>query len=278
MAIRDVLLTLTSYPDPTPVSVIDRALSLSSLLGAHIAAISCEAHVQVPGSFLAGAGNLGAVVASEAHKSKRNAEDLLAAFEAAAQKAGVPHEIVLERCLTSEVPNLLIEYARLRDLTIVPVPEFYDQWYAEDIIFGAGRPTLVVPEVASSWPIELNRVLIAWDFSRAAARAVSDAIPILEKARKVYILTVTNEKALPSRRSSSELAKNLSRHGIDVIVEEADAAGRAIGDVLGTQIVSLRADLLVMGAYGHSRLREFILGGATRSILTKPPIPVLFSH
>ncbi|CUU17727.1 Universal stress protein UspA CDS [Bradyrhizobium sp.] len=278
MAIRDVLLTLTSYPDPTPVSVIDRALSLSSLLGAHIAAISCEAHVQVPGSFLAGAGNLGAVVASEAHKSKRNAEDLLAAFEAAAQKAGVPHEIVLERCLTSEVPDLLIEYARLRDLTIVPVPEFYDQWYAEDIIFGAGRPTLVVPEVASSGPIELNRVLIAWDFSRAAARAVSDAIPILEKARKVYILTVTNEKALPSRRSSSELAKNLSRHGIDVIVEEADAAGRAIGDVLGTQIVSLRADLLVMGAYGHSRLREFILGGATRSILTKPPIPVLFSH
>ncbi|WP_441258268.1 universal stress protein [Bradyrhizobium sp. 521_C7_N1_3] len=278
MAIRDILLTLTSYPDPTPVSVIDRAVSLTSLFGAHIAAISCEAHVQVPGSLLSGAGNLGAIVASEAHKSRRNAQDLLAAFEAAAQKFGVQREIILERCLTFEVPELLAEYARLRDLTIVPVPESYDQWHAEAIVFGSGRPTLALPETPASKPVELNRVIVAWDFSRAAARAVSDGIPILEKAREVYVLTVTNEKVIPGKRSSSELAKNLSRHGIDVIVEEVDAAGRAIGDVLAAQIESRRADLLVMGAYGHSRLREFILGGATRSILTKPPIPVLFSH
>ncbi len=71
MAIRDILLTLTSYPDPTPVSAIDRAVSLASILGAHVAGISCEAHVQVPGSFLAGAGNLGSIVASEAHKSSK---------------------------------------------------------------------------------------------------------------------------------------------------------------------------------------------------------------
>lgn len=278
MAIRDVLLTLTSYPDPTPVSVIDRAVSLASTFGAHIAAISCEAHVQVPGSFLGGAGNLGSIVASEAHKSRKNAQDLLAAFEEAAQKSGVLHEIVLERCLTSEVPDLLVEYARLRDLTIVPVPESYDQWYAEAVIFGSGRPTLVVPEAPASGLIDLNRVLVAWDFSRAAARAVSDATPILEKAHEVRILTVTNEKAISSRRSPSELAKNLSRHGIDVIVEEVDAAGRAIGEILAARTASCRADLLVMGAYGHSRFREFILGGATRSILTGPPIPVLFSH
>ncbi|MBR0764815.1 nucleotide-binding universal stress UspA family protein [Bradyrhizobium japonicum] len=278
MAIRDVLLTLTSYPEPTPVSVIDRAVSLGSTFGAHIAAISCEAHVQVPGSFLGGAGNLGTIVASEAHRSRKNAQDLLAAFEAAAQRSGVLHEIVLERCLTSEVPDLLVEYARLHDLTIVPAPESYDQWYAEAIIFGSGRPTLVVPEAPSSKAVDLNRVLVAWDSSRAAARAVSDAIPILEKAREVRILTVTNEKAISSRRSSPELAKNLSRHGIDVIVEEVDSAGRVIGDVLAAQIESRRADLLVMGAFGHSRFREFILGGATRSILTKPPIPVLFSH
>jgi nucleotide-binding universal stress UspA family protein len=278
MAIKDVLLTLTSYPDPTPALVIDRAVALASLLNAHIAAISCEAHVQVPGSFLGGAGHLGSIVASEAQKSRKNAQDLLAAFEAAAQKSGLLHEIVLERCLTSEVPDLLVEYARLRDLTIVPVPESYDQWYAEAVIFGSGRPTLVIPEAPSSKAVELNRVLVAWDFSRAAARAVSDAIPILEKAPEVCILTVTNEKAIPSKRSSYELAKNLSRHRIDVVVEEVDAAGRAIGDVLAAQIESRKADLLVMGAYGHSRFREFILGGATRRILAKPPIPVQFSH
>ncbi|MBR0758975.1 universal stress protein [Bradyrhizobium japonicum] len=278
MAIKDVLLTLTSYPEPTPVSVIDRAVSLISPFAAHIAAISCEVHVQIPGTFLSGVGNVGSIVASEAHKSRKNVEDLLATFEAASTKSGLLHEIILERCLTSEVPDLLVDYARLRDLTIVPVPESYDQWYAEAIIFGSGRPTLVLPEATASKEAELNRVIVAWDFSRAAARAISDAIPILEKAREVFILTVTNEKAISSRRSSSELAKNLSRHGIDVVVEEVDAAGRAIGDVLASQIASRRADLLVMGAYGHSRLREFILGGATRSVLTRPPIPVLFSH
>lgn len=278
MAIRDVLLTLTSYPEPTPASVIDRAVSLISPFAAHIAAISCEVHVQVPGTFLSGVGNVGSIVASEAHKSRKNAQDLLATFEAATTKSGLLNEIILERCLTSEVPDLLVDYARLRDLTIVPVPESYDQWYAEAIIFGSGRPTLVLPEATASGEAELNRVIVAWDFSRAAARAVSDAIPILEKAREVRILTVTNEKAISSRRSSSELAKNLSRHGIDVIVEEADAAGRAIGEILAARIASCRADLLVMGAYGHSRFREFILGGATRSILTRPPIPVLFSH
>lgn len=278
MAIKDVLLTLTSYPDPTPVVVIDRAVSLASLLGAHIAAVSCEVHVQVPGSFLSGPGNLGAIVANEAHKSRKNAQDLLATFETTAQKSGVLHEIVLDRCLSSEVPDVLVDYARLRDLAIVPVPESYDQWYAEAVIFGSGRPTLVLPEASAAKEFELNRILVAWDFSRAAARAVSDAIPLLEKAREVCILTVTNEKTIFSRRSSSELAKNLSKHGIDVVVEEVDAAGRAIGNVFAEQIASRRADLLVMGAYGHSRLREFVLGGATRSILTKPPIPVLLSH
>ena len=278
MAIRDILLTLTSYPETTAVVVIDRAVSLASLLGAHIAAVSCEVHVQVPGSFLSGPGNLAAMLANEAHKSRKNAQDLLAAFESTAQKAGVLHEIVLDRCLSSEVSDVLVEYARLRDLAIVPVPESYDQWYAETIIFGSGRPTLALPEASAFREFELNRVLVAWDFSRAAARAVSDAIPILEKAREVCILTVTNEKTISSRRSSSELAKNLSRHGIDVVVEQVDAAGRAIGKVLAEQVASRRADLLVMGAYGHSRLREFVLGGATRSILTKPPIPVLLSH
>jgi nucleotide-binding universal stress UspA family protein len=278
MAIKDILLTLESYPDPTSVGAIDRAVSLASRLGAHIAAISCEVHVEIPGSFLSGAGHVGAVVAGEAQKSKRSAQDLLAAFEASAQKSGVLHEIIHDRCLTTDLPGLLVDYARLRDLTIVPAPESADQWHAEALIFGAGRPVLVLPETSSSAEIELNRVVVAWDFSRAAARAVSDAIPLLEKAREVCILTVTREKDIASRRSSSELARNLARHGIDVIAEDVDAGGQPIGNVLATQLAARKADLLVMGAYGHTRFREFILGGATRSILSRPPVPVLLSH
>src|SRR6516164_2320341 len=148
MAIRDVLLTLTSYPDPTPVSVIDPAVSFAAALNAHIAEISCEVHIQVPGSFLS-FGSAGAIAAGEAHRSHDNSLALLEAFEAAAQKAGVLHESVHEKSLTYRVPERLVEYARLRDLTVVSVPGSRDQWYVEAIIFGSGRPTMVLPESAA---------------------------------------------------------------------------------------------------------------------------------
>jgi nucleotide-binding universal stress UspA family protein len=277
MAIRDVLLTLTSYPDPTPVSVIDRAVSFASALDAHIAAIACEARVQIPGSFIS-FGTAGAIASGEAHRSHDSAQALLAAFEATAHRAGVLHETIHEKSQSYRVPERLVEYARLRDLTIVSVPDSYDQWYAEAIIFGSGRPTLVLPEGPPFRPFALNTVVVAWDFSRSAARAVADAIPILEKARRVRVVTVTNEKVIDTEHSSEELAKNLSRHGIDVIIDQVDAAGRSIGDALNREVASYNADLLVMGAYGHSRLREFILGGATKSMLSKPLLPVLLSH
>jgi nucleotide-binding universal stress UspA family protein len=277
MAIRDVLLILTTYPDPTPVSVVDNAASFASSLGCHIAAIACEVHVQVPGTFIGGS-LVGGMVKHEAHESLNNARNLLAAFESATEKAGVVHERILERCLTQQLAARLVEYARLRDLTIVPIPQSYDQWLAESIIFESGRPTLVLPESPPFRPFELNTVLVAWDFSRSAARAVADAIPILEKAKIVRIVTVSNEKVIDTKHSSEELAKNLSRHGIDVIVDQVDAAGRSIGDSLTREIASYNADLLVMGAYGHSRFREFVLGGATQSMLSKPLLPILFSH
>ena len=119
---------------------------------------------------------------------------------------------------------------------------------------------------------------MAWDFSRAAARAVSDALPFLERAQKVRVVTVLNEKHLDNEHSAEELSKNLSRHGIDVVLDKVDARGRAIGDVLRTYVASHDVDVLVMGAYGHSRFREFVLGGATQSLLSKPPLPILFSH
>jgi nucleotide-binding universal stress UspA family protein len=262
MAIRDILVTLPSYPEPTPVSAIGDAVSFASSLGCHITAIACEVHVQVPGSFLSGA-LVGGIAAGETHRSSKNAQAMLAAFESTAEKAGIPHQAVLEQCLTSQVPMLFVEYARLRDLTVVPVPESYDQWYAETIIFESGKPTLVLPESPRTKPFDLKMALVAWDFSRAA---------------EVRIVTVTNEKVLDSRHSAEELAKNLSRHGINVVLDKVDAAGRAIGAVLESHAASCSADILVMGAYGHSRFREFVLGGATKSLLSKPPIPVLFSH
>ena len=169
----------------------------------------------------------------------------------------------------------------LRDLTIVPVPEgeFFDQWYAESIIFGSGRPTLVIPHTRKrAGAFELGTVVVAWDFSRPAVRAVADALPILKRAKRVCVVTVTNEKVIDSKRSGAELAKHLARHGVDVVLDTVDAAGRGIGEVLNSYVASRNADILVMGAYGHSRIREFILGGATKSMLMRPPLPVFLSH
>ena len=180
-----------------------------------------------------------------------------------------------------EVPDLLADYARLHDLTLVPSSDaaFGDQRYAEAIIFGSGRPTLILPTARGQTDhFALKTVVVAWDFSRPAARALGDALPILEMAEQVRVVTVTNEKTLDSRRSGAAVSKHLAAHGLTASLDVVDAADRSIGEVLESYALSLDADLLVMGAYGHSRVRDFILGGATKSMLARPPLPVLLSH
>ena len=280
MSFKDVLVALTTYPEPTPVSAVDDAIDVAAALGAKVSAIACEVKINVPGTLLGRRFlNVPAMIGDEAKRSATNAQQLLAAFQAAAEKRGMFQERILEHCLTSEVPELLVEYSRLRDLTIVPVPEgdYLHQWYAESVIFGSGRPTVVLPH-GRKRSFGLDTVIVAWDFSQPATRAIADAMPILEKAKRVCVLTVIKEKAIDTRRSGAELAKHLARHGVDVVLDEVDAKGRSIGDAFEAHVTYRNADLLVMGAYGHSRLREFVLGGATKSMLTRPPAPIFLSH
>jgi nucleotide-binding universal stress UspA family protein len=256
MAFRDILLALTTYPDPTPTSAVDEAVAFAAAVGARISAIACKVHYHVPPNILGGVLlDVPAMAAGEANRSSTNAEKLLLAFQEAAEKNRV--------------------------LTIVPVPEgdSLQHSYAESIIFGSGRPTLIMPDSRKrAGHFELNTVVVAWDFSRPAARAVADALPLLKKAKQVRVVTVTNEKIIDTTRSGEEVAKYLARHGVQVVLDNVDAAGRRIGDVLESSAASRNADLIVMGAYGHSRVRDFILGGATKSMLSRPPVPVFLSH
>lgn len=282
MAIKDILLALTTYPDSTPDSSVADAVAIAAVFDARLAAIACSVKIKLPGTLFGNVLiNLPEIAAGEAKKSATNASRLLAAFDEETRKQGVAAETISETCFTMEVPEILVEYARLRDLTILPVPQGddYDQWYAESVIFGSGRPTLVIPhEWKRRAPFRLETAVVAWDFSKSAARAVADAMPALQKAKRVYVMTVTNEKEIDTRRSASELAKHLAHHGVEVTVDTVDAGGRNIGTAITSHCATREADLLVMGAYGHSRLREFVLGGATRSIISKPTLPVLMSH
>ena len=280
MTIRDILLALTTYPEPSPVSAIDDAVAIAGTFDARITAAAYEAKFKVPGSILADSLiNIPALAATEASKSAANAKTLLEALCKSAENAGLEHEIFSEKCFAAEIPDRLTQYARLKDLTILPVPagDGLDDWYAETIIFGSGRPTLLLPgEWKKRLPFET--VVVAWDFSRPAARAVADALPLLQKAKKIHVLTVSNDKDFDMKQSASELAKNLARHGVETVLDVVDRAGREIGSVITSHARSCDADLLVMGAYGHSRLRQIVLGGATRSILSTPDLPILMSH
>lgn len=284
MLFRDVLVVLRTYPAGVSAAAAVSAAEFAAALAPRASAIACAIKPRVPRSLLGDALiNVSAMVAEEYKHSEKDAEVLLSAFEKAATNRGAFGQRIFVSCRPFEVPDVLADYSRLRDLTIVPLPEDADipqvdaQWYAEAVIFGSGHPSIVLPRDAKG-PFALDTVIVAWDKSRVAARAVADAIPILKQARHVRLLTVTGEKEIASRQSAADFAQHLRLHDVSVVTDEVGLAGRAIGSVLQEQVRKHRADLLVMGAYGHSRMREFVLGGATKSMLAHPPTAVFLSH
>jgi nucleotide-binding universal stress UspA family protein len=281
MSIKDALLVLTTYPQATATTAIQYAVTFAGFMGCRMTAFAADLKIEVPRSVFGNSMlNISGMIAAETRKSKDNTLSLLAAFNSEAEKQGVAYETIHETGLAGEIPGLMAEYARLKDLTIIPLSDAddVDQWHAETIVFQSGRPILVVPEGSQQSAFKLDTVAVAWDYSRTAARAVADAIPLLQRAKTVRILTVTNEKVFDASRATYELATHLSRHGISVSIDEIDAGGKNIGTVMEQFIAAKKIDLMVMGAYGHSRLREFVLGGATKSMLSKPPVPVFLSH
>jgi nucleotide-binding universal stress UspA family protein len=144
----------------------------------------------------------------------------------------------------------------------------------EEVIMGSGRPVLLVPRYGK-FPRVGERVLIAWNRTREAARAVHDALPLLKRAEIVRVMEV-NPKG--DHIAGADMATHLARHDVKAEVGSAAASDMKVGDVILSRAADLGADLLVMGAYGHSRLREYAFGGVTLHILRHMTIPVLMSH
>jgi len=282
MAFKDALLQMSSYPDSTPAAAIEQAVSFAEALGARITALTFKIEIPSTSNMLANTLlDIPGMIAAERQKSGANAQKLINMFDSMATKRGVPHERIIESCPTSQLAAAVTEHARMHDITMIPIGEqaALQKYVAESVIFGSGRPTIVFPEVPKrSSSHSFDSVGVAWDFSRPAARAVADALPILQQAKAVRVVTITQEKTIKTGRSAAELSKHLACHGIQVVLEEEDADGRSIGQALEEYANARGLDLLVMGAYGHSRMRDFILGGATKTIVTSPPLPVLLSH
>jgi nucleotide-binding universal stress UspA family protein len=148
----------------------------------------------------------------------------------------------------------------------------------EEVALEAGRPVLVIPYVGN-FPEVGGDALVAWDGSRSATRAVNDAMPLLAAARSVTVLTIDRKHPTDHGAvSGCDIALHLARHGVTAQVETLVSVTIGIGEMLLSRAADLSADLLVMGAYGHSRVRELILGGVTRTIIESMILPVLMAH
>src|SRR5262249_1917054 len=196
MAITDILLPLSSYPNPTGTDAIERAVAFARRLDAHVTAVAFGIDIQPAiGIYVAPLG-VAASPAGARKKSAENARALLAAVTTLADKLGVAHEERLMCCRPLDIPGRVAAEARFRDISIVPLPEDQQaQDIAETLIFEAGRPVLVFPE----WPRgrltgEVETVVVAWDLSRPAARAVADARPFLQRAQQGRPFPVGGDK------------------------------------------------------------------------------------
>jgi len=172
------------------------------------------------------------------------------------------------------------DHARLHDLVIIGADSrgmLSDRIIAENLLFEIGRPLIVVPSDYSA-EFACRRIAVAWDNSRVAARALGDALALLPGMEEVVLLTVGGEKAILSSIDHDTMVRMLERRGVSARVERRDLNGRSIGEAIQNDALDTGANLLVMGGYGHSRLRDFILGGATLSVFANPQLPILMSH
>lgn len=176
------------------------------------------------------------------------------------------------------VLNTAAEQARYFDLALLPWSgeTVSAQDMTQAVVFGSGRPTIAVPLAVSSAP--LDHIAVAWDGSRVAARALGDALPLLAEGGRISVLTVQDEKPLSRSDLAGALASSLQKRGFNAAPVEITLGKRTIAEALQDTALSNGARLLSMGGFGHSRIRDFILGGATKEILARLQLPVLLSH
>jgi nucleotide-binding universal stress UspA family protein len=261
---------------------IEAAIALAAAQSAHLTGLYTMAEAS-PASFTRGYLPSELLTALQ-QEMRARADAALARFATVAERNQITFETRVERVLYTEVADALATSARYADLVILGQidpddPVTGPRYLPEQVILGCGRPALVIPYIGPGASLG-ERVVVAWDGSREAARAVNDALPLLERAKAVSVVTI-NPRQEPfghAEEPGADIGLHLARHDVKIEVERVVSRDIDIANTILSQIANGGADLLVMGAYGHSRLREYVLGGVTRTILAEMTVPVLMSH
>lgn len=281
MSYKDLLVVLDA--DQSCSGRISYAATLAARFNAHLAGLYVTVTSLTRDQYaLLDVGILDIPFFTDPGKTCEQAEKTRALFEDVTRRQGVSAEW---RSASGYPAGTAALHGRYADLTILGQLDPYDSQAdlirarPEEVAMLAGRPVLVVPYAGYFERIG-GRVLIGWDASREAARAVKDAMPLLAQAEAVIVLTIDAE---PSPQGHGEIpgadiALYLARHGVKAQVERTASSGIGVGNALLSCAADLEADLLVIGAYGHSRVRELLLGGATRTVLASMSLPVLMAH
>jgi nucleotide-binding universal stress UspA family protein len=280
MPIKDILLPLIGDADAAAIAAIDKCAAVAGDIGARVTAIAVENEVAVRPKVTISS-DLENMAAAEAVRSVSNAHNLLQAFDAAANRFGVRNEQRLSQLAVADIAAHFAQSARLKDLSLVPVRahDSQSEKIVETLIFESGRPILICPEeFAAELPVAFDNVVIAWDQSAPAARAVADALPMLQAAANVRIVTAVDRKTPAEQESGLALANHLAEHGIKATFEMVKIDGSSIGKVFEAYVNAKAIDLLVMGAYRHTRLNEIVWGGATKTVIGRPPCWVMMSR
>jgi nucleotide-binding universal stress UspA family protein len=284
MGFKDILVTLAGATASEPG--IGFATELARAQGAHLVGLSIIEPMELSAYVAPGSGFMAVDVIQEIEQRHREvaqaaASKVEAAFRAACSRAGLSHEWRLAEGNPAEVGVLNARYA---DLAITgqidpgkPPPGGWAR-LPEQLALASGRPVLILP-YAGRFDSAGKRVLVAWSRTRESARALNDALPILERASEVTVLSINPRRGEDANDlPGADIALHLARHGVTAEASSSDADDIDVGNALLSRAADLGADLIVMGCYGHSRMRELILGGVTREVLRHMTVPVLMSH
>ena len=280
--LKDILLHIDTYPDASPHEAVTQAVAFSKLLGGRLTALACELTTNVhPGGLAEVLLDIAGPAVEEEAKSRAVAHERLAQFRDEATAAGVHAGELSPKAEFGRLGAVVAERARTRDLCLIPMAGRLDgqQAVIEDTVFRSARPVIAwEPGVADLPGGRLGTVVIAWDNSVQATRALAASLPVLAVASEVHVLTAVNEKPSAWAGAGADVVRYLGAHGVGSKPVEVDAMHHKVGEVLLHYAERCHASLLVMGAYGRSNVRDFIMGGATDYILKRTKTPLLLVH